>query len=91
MQLSVLVVQLRELERVKEFLSFRDMYQDFHQSYKGQDCETVLMPEKYIEDLNALESRALKLFATQPVKSHVHQILFTDPSDTPKVVLESMT
>lgn len=90
-QVQVLVIHLRELERAKEFLSLRDMYQDFYQSYLGQDESTIIVPDKYIEDLNSLESRCLKLFACQPVKGHVHQILFSDPSDTPAHALDSLT
>ena len=76
-----LIIHLRELQRYSGFLSLYDHFSDLTQQYPRK--AEILNKELYRQSLVSLENKCMTLIAHQPVTGHVHQILFSDPSDTP--------
>ena len=90
--LQCLVIHLRELERVEQFLEVRARYQDFYRANEVQSkMKTApLQPERLADELSSLEKRCLDLLARnvgrldlskQPQVGREHQVLFFDCSD----------
>lgn len=64
--MKCLVIHLRELRRIQDFLEVYDMDLDFSKLY--QDPSKILMPAKYLQDLDSMEKRCLNLVACQLIE-----------------------